>query len=382
MNTDKQSMFEESLRETINRYSMENGSDTPDYILAQYLSRCLDNYNKAVTSREQSKQPPIGSKDYEILSFVVKNVEGFNGQILQKIDGYFGVKDFYVTEEDLLNSKIHTIHSVRRISDGEVFTVGEKVLSLHKDEFVIAGFKIGAENKMMILSDPDYAKSNLEYIQKIPTPSPKEEGKIKINGHTVHYELGDNGVPNIISIAGYIFYPALNAQKTYTQSEVDAMMEKVWNAAREIDVTQYKGVDILKKLVYQTFEDYRKSTTNPAPPIQEEKKDVLFTTEDGVDIKEGDDIVLHHVSPNFDLSWSGSRFLAKQNRDYFKIFSTKEAAEQYILENKPCLSLNDLLEVWDGYKSYNNGHFKGSKMYERFEQKAKQKINPWPHSIP
>ncbi len=34
---------------------MENGSDTPDYILAQYLSNCLQAYNDAVTSRDISK---------------------------------------------------------------------------------------------------------------------------------------------------------------------------------------------------------------------------------------------------------------------------------------------------------------------------------------
>ena len=90
-----------------------------------------------------------------------------------------------------------------------------------------------------------------------------------------------------------------------------------------------------------------------------------------MEIKESDDIVLYHVSPNFDLSWSGSRYLSKQNRMGFKIFSTKEAAEQYILENKPCLSLNDIISVWeeDGYQP------KKSAIYPKFEQKVKQKLN-------
>jgi hypothetical protein len=31
---------------------MEDGSDTPDFILAQYLNGCLDAYNAALTKRE------------------------------------------------------------------------------------------------------------------------------------------------------------------------------------------------------------------------------------------------------------------------------------------------------------------------------------------
>lgn len=45
--------FEEALEILINSYSMENGSDTPDFILAQYLNQCLINFNNIVTRREE-----------------------------------------------------------------------------------------------------------------------------------------------------------------------------------------------------------------------------------------------------------------------------------------------------------------------------------------
>jgi hypothetical protein len=32
---------------------MENGSDTPDFILAEYLTGCLDTWNKSVKHREK-----------------------------------------------------------------------------------------------------------------------------------------------------------------------------------------------------------------------------------------------------------------------------------------------------------------------------------------
>ena len=44
--------FEKDLRILINIYSKENGSDTPDFILAEYLDGCLRVYNHAVTNRE------------------------------------------------------------------------------------------------------------------------------------------------------------------------------------------------------------------------------------------------------------------------------------------------------------------------------------------
>lgn len=44
--------FEKELEALINKHSKETESDTPDFILAQYLRGCLDNYAKAVKSRD------------------------------------------------------------------------------------------------------------------------------------------------------------------------------------------------------------------------------------------------------------------------------------------------------------------------------------------
>jgi hypothetical protein len=45
--------FKKELEHLINKHSMENGSDTPDYMLADYLMGCLDNFNSIVQSREK-----------------------------------------------------------------------------------------------------------------------------------------------------------------------------------------------------------------------------------------------------------------------------------------------------------------------------------------
>lgn len=74
----------------------------------------------------------------------------------------------------------------------------------------------------------------------------------------------------------------------------------------------------------------------------------LFTTEDGVDIFEGD--LFWNINNQFQLSElqiTNNKyelvFLKPENK--CKQFSTKEAAEEYILMNKPCLSYNDISDL-------------------------------------
>lgn len=61
------SSFKLQLEKLINRNSMENGSDTPDYILAQFLAGCLTTYNAALKERERwfgrAIGESIGTKD-------------------------------------------------------------------------------------------------------------------------------------------------------------------------------------------------------------------------------------------------------------------------------------------------------------------------------
>jgi len=43
--------FQKELENLINKHSMENGSNTPDFILAKYLMGCLAVFDAAVTRR-------------------------------------------------------------------------------------------------------------------------------------------------------------------------------------------------------------------------------------------------------------------------------------------------------------------------------------------
>ena len=59
---DREANFAQELCQLINKYSMENGSDTPDFILTEYLLGCLRTFNEAVSLRTQWYSPK-GSMD-------------------------------------------------------------------------------------------------------------------------------------------------------------------------------------------------------------------------------------------------------------------------------------------------------------------------------
>ena len=44
--------FEEEIREVIDRHSAENTSNTPDFVLAGYITACLRAFDTAVELRE------------------------------------------------------------------------------------------------------------------------------------------------------------------------------------------------------------------------------------------------------------------------------------------------------------------------------------------
>ncbi len=51
--------FREELRSLLNRHSREAASGTPDFILANYLARCLDVYDQTLIERENWYGRPV-----------------------------------------------------------------------------------------------------------------------------------------------------------------------------------------------------------------------------------------------------------------------------------------------------------------------------------
>lgn len=171
-------------------------------------------------------------KDYEILSLNIHDT---------RISDMRGHGNEYI--KALLNDRLTKIHSVKRLSDGEIFTIGDKVV-------------------------------NSKAINK------------------------GNGVE--------IFDIILN---------IDNIL-----------LFGLKQTEIRQPITYL-----------------EKVKQPLFKTEDGVNIYLGD--TFWFVK---DLtSWTIESVIAKNTfiAGAWKRFSTKEAAEEYILMNKPCLSINEMLNA-------------------------------------
>ncbi len=58
--------LQKEIESAINRYSLESGSDTPDFILAEYLTDCLKTFNKAVCAREKWYSRECGSENQNL----------------------------------------------------------------------------------------------------------------------------------------------------------------------------------------------------------------------------------------------------------------------------------------------------------------------------
>jgi hypothetical protein len=89
--------------------------------------------------------------------------------------------------------------------------------------------------------------------------------------------------------------------------------------------------------------------------ISHVKKPLFFST-DGVDIFEGDSVywVLQYNDVCKILEYNGTHELhakiLQPEDSFYKTFSTKQKAEEYILFNRPNLSLNDVFEVYSKFK--------------------------------
>lgn len=68
--------FKEELESLINRHSLENDSNTPDFILAQYIQGCLDNFNTTITARDKwyGLNQPDPAEGPDFVGFKMKDI--------------------------------------------------------------------------------------------------------------------------------------------------------------------------------------------------------------------------------------------------------------------------------------------------------------------
>jgi hypothetical protein len=79
--------------------------------------------------------------------------------------------------------------------------------------------------------------------------------------------------------------------------------------------------------------------------VEKVKEEIILTTNDGVNLKFGDKYFV--ASPeSYQIFEASAGITFKTERWKGRGFSTRELAEEWVLMNKPLLSLEDLLSVW------------------------------------
>lgn len=132
---------------------------------------------------------------------------------------------------------------------------------------------------------------------------------------------------------------------------------------KQIDRTNYDGVN-------RIWLNWENDAGGNWLESTEKVKEAIFTTEDGVDIFEND--VFYYIGDAGNICETSCLFKGDGDFSRFKVFAKKENAEEYIIMNKPCLSLNDLLANW-GEISCRPFHLE-SPLFQSFKNFAKNKI--------
>lgn len=77
--------FLEELTKLVNKHSKENGSGTPDFILADYLVKCLDIFNQTLSNRAEWRgerlDAPFNLKYGKKIKIAVYDVHGRRNEI-------------------------------------------------------------------------------------------------------------------------------------------------------------------------------------------------------------------------------------------------------------------------------------------------------------
>ena len=233
----------------------------------------------------------VVDKDYEILC--IKHKES---------------KCFYRNSIDLRNLNFYDIHSVKRLSDGKVFNIGENATTALNNYGPITAFEINC-NRMYIRtngSSKGTFSCNIKDLKVFKKLFTTEDGVDIFEGDLYHAVTKKNNKMLI----------NLNAEK---------------------EAPNFPPIWSMKDFICFS---YRKKAQEYI-----DNHEILFSTADGVDIFEGDK---YHSVILYNLQYKGWFKAQKINKGKYTdaesciVFSTEKEAKQYILMNKPCLSLKDV----------------------------------------
>jgi len=333
---------------------------------------CVD--NKAFYSKEYVESNPkfwqlIIDNRYEIVSVRVgkdgKPSDSYkDGKYLWSGDGLPKYRTIDELELEWPDHKI-IIHSVKRMSDGEIFTIGDIVKyngECHYSPFSIDNLFISSVDTILVRSRENQI---VELLRDVVKSKSYEILSFKIPGNDHWFaNLQHNGM-----YGGWSADHALNqlskgiwsihSVKRLSDSEVFTIGDKL------IDTTNLNsGSFTLKEIEFEcapadkgtgklTFVHDHPGLGKWINLEHLNKVTPMFTTYDGVLVFAGD---TYHSVIIGDLVYKGpfvcpteTSWGSYTNPRTCKTFSTKESAESYILLNKPCLSVNEMLPVFGKY---------------------------------
>ncbi len=249
--------------------------------------------------------------DYEILTFSDNVTKGVLYE--KQPSGRYGKGGF--STEDCLVKYGNSIHSVKRLSDGVVFTVGDCVVTKNVlIPEIITGFRIN-------------------------------DGKTSFKkGIWVTVKNGGMHLDRIKEIRR----PILTTEDGVPVYSYDSVQHWVINGNCEYALGLCKpNVDLLRDEpnTYKVF-----STENAARDYVR-KNTPIFVTEDGVKIFEGSTYWCVNTAPHL---WSLFEQTAKERTQLnktVKAFSTEQLVETYVKRNQPRMSIEDCLKIRDAWHS-------------------------------
>jgi hypothetical protein len=291
------------------------------------------------------------AKEWEILSF--KQGPGVKDVWLPVPgrDGLWardGVKTSPYTTEEILSNPLYSIHSVRRLSDNEVFDIGDKVK--HKDgsyAVFIKKFVPQADGMWFVTTragGEDY--KDLKNFTKNPrdwevVTFKNDFGKYFCLAPGGYYEYTDDTKPERWRTEEWLLkceYVKIHSVRRLSDGEVFTVGGPVSYGKNGI-IRRFR-VDEQGYMFCEVEFNQLVSQDNVPLSALDAVKQPLFKTEDGVDVYEG--MKCWFVRDDLSYGVADAHGCKMWGADRIKYFSTKEAADEYVLMNKPCLSVADI----------------------------------------
>ncbi len=291
----------------------------------------------------------------------------------------------------------YKIHSIERLSDGEIFTLEDKIdgkFSVRKTILEIkidenGGISFRQEHGHTSLEDAKHIAREIIYTtyDGVDRYEPTEEHWV-INDSYSYKLIVDKSLglvkrsPEIYKIfsteeAANEYVRKLNPEPLYTTYDGVKRFEyqreywvikDTYIPSHDFTICEYNLIGSLSEpTTWKIFSTEEKALEY----VESVKPKPLFTSEDGVEIFEGDSIFYVETDDAPENSYKVNTYKVQQAGRFTSdktiyAFSTKEAAEDWILHNRPVISLKDLLDLrYAGGGAY---FLKGSRTYTKIKQ--------------